>query len=229
MSTYVNHQTGRDNQTRESKPIAHFLHDHTSGSEGWRCDIRSTVVVEYTAHDDIDGCKTDLAGDKGTRELLGLSHLGHDREECWGTRIGEDDGRNGRDGRPEVRVADDFEVRDPGNDIFGGIDRAILHPDRNNDDNNCSWYESRVSDRGRDREGKDILSLQLTGGDNARHTTPCHPGNLPQCLDASKPEPNGSRNGDEASRTDGVRRQSVETNRHAQHARTCDKDPVYTR
>ena len=79
-----------------------------------------------------------------------------------------------------------------------------------------------------ERGGGGILGLQLTGDDNARHTTPSHPGNLPQGLDASESKPDSSRNGDKTSRTDRVHRQSVETDGHAQHARTCDKDPVCT-
>lgn len=202
VNTYVNHQASRDNQARESKSITHFLHGHTGGSEGWRCDIRSTVIVEHTAHDNIDRSNAGLTGDEGTRKLLGLSHFRHDREKCRRSCVGEDNGGNGRDGRPKVRVAHDFEIRNPGNNILGGIDRAILHSDRNNDNNDCIWYESQV------RPGN-ILGLPLTGGDNARHTTPRHPGNLAQGLNTPEPKSNNSSNGDESGRTDGVSRQGV--------------------
>lgn len=85
-------KNNRGKQTRQSKPIAHLLHQNTSRSKSRRRNKRAAVVVHNNTNSDVQHCHNRLADDKSLGVFLGIFHLGDNVEEGRGTGIRKDQG-----------------------------------------------------------------------------------------------------------------------------------------
>lgn len=80
---YVCDNRCSNDQPRQSKPIAYFLHCSTGGAQRWRRNIGPAVVIEDDADNDIYGYHNTLGDKKRSWVLAGIAHLRHNGEKTW--------------------------------------------------------------------------------------------------------------------------------------------------
>ena len=125
------------NKTWKCQAIADPLHEGTGRTKSWRRNIRSAVVVDDDADDQVDKGHDRLCHDQGLGVVARVPHLRDDGEEGWGSGKGKNDGRDRRDSLSESWVTNDLEVFDVWA-ILGSICRSVLNTDRNGQSEDCS-------------------------------------------------------------------------------------------
>jgi hypothetical protein len=150
-----------DTQTGKRKTVGNLLHERTGRSESRRGNIRSTVVVNNNADDEVGANGDTTAEGERPDVLLRVPHLRCDGEVCGYTGEGEDEGRDSRHSLGEGRVTEEFPVRGEVSSL-GSLSRAIL---------NASG-DSHTED----------------GGEDGEHADPGEPADLAQCADAGNTE-----------------------------------------
>lgn len=106
----MDNKHSRDHQPRQRKAIRNLLDQHTSRTQRRRRNKRSTVVVDHRPDHNVDTGNAALAEEQRASIVSRVPHFGHDREEGRGAAVGEDQGRHGRDGLRERRVAEELVV-----------------------------------------------------------------------------------------------------------------------
>lgn len=89
-----------------SYSIADLLHKWTSRPKGWRCDIRSTEIVNYDSDDKVCYGDAGGAGDQSLGVLSRIPHSRSDGEKAWCSSVGKNESRDGSDRLHEIRLPD---------------------------------------------------------------------------------------------------------------------------
>lgn len=126
-------ESSRDDQTGKSQAVADLLDGLTSGTQSRGSDIGTAVVVNNDTDNDVDNSDNSLAKNKRLLVVLGLTHLGGDREEDGSTAVGEDESGDGRHSFGEGRGVEQLVVGLP-DTLLGGKVRAFLNTDGNGND-----------------------------------------------------------------------------------------------
>lgn len=134
--THMSVETCADDQPRESQSVADLLDTLASRSQGWGCNIRATIVVDNNSNNNIRDSNDGLAKEQRLLIVTRFAHLGRDREEDGCTGVGEDKGRDGRDGICKGRRVDQLIVGLP-LALLGRRVRAVL--DADGDGHNKDW------------------------------------------------------------------------------------------
>lgn len=194
----VDVQDHGDHQAGKGEAVGNLLHEDTGGSEGRRCDEGTAEVVDDDADDEVGSNSNATAKSERVGVVLGVPHLGSDREVCRYTSEGEDDRADGRHGFSEGRASNEHPV---GSEVsgLGSSSGALLKT-------------------GSDGDGED-------GRKNREHADPREPGDLAESANAGNAEADDSSDCDEDGSAGPVGGNSVETNGNTKHSRTSNEDP----
>lgn len=109
-NSYMSQQNGSHQETGERNSISHLFHDRASRPKGWRRDIRSTIVVDNNANNNISKRNHRLTDNQCFCILSRVTHLRCNREKGWSTRVGKNEGRDCRCGIRKTGIIEKFVV-----------------------------------------------------------------------------------------------------------------------